>query len=301
MVELMFIEFLDRAGRVTQRLRLDTLPLQIGRAYTNDVILDDRYISPEHLRIERDADGNFVATDLATLNGTFRLPSGRRIERIRIGDDMRLRIGETELRFRAAAHAVEAAQPHVGDGGVFHSPSGAAFALALGVAYLLGLTYLHTFQKVAFVQHLAQLVPLATIVLLWALGWSVAGRVSSHRFYFVEHCAVAVLAGVVLSLLDQFTDYYAFAFNAESTGRILAWGGSLVVLTCLLYAHSRVCGAEGSRRLLMRTGGIALLIIGLGSLARYAERNDVTQVPSLLKPPAFRLARARSVDEFLDH
>ncbi|HVM96685.1 MAG TPA: FHA domain-containing protein [Candidatus Acidoferrales bacterium] len=300
MVAVGFIEVLDRGGRVVQRVRLESFPLSIGRAYCNDVILEDRYVSPQHLRIDRDDEGNLIAEDLSSLNGSYRLPSGRRIERVRLIDDARLRVGQTELRFRASGHEVDEAQPYAGDDGLFKSPGRAAIAVALGAAYLMGLVYLHSFQKIALLRQMAQLVPLTTIILLWALAWSVAGRVSSQRFHFVEHCAVAVLAGVALSILDQITDYVAFAFNAESSGRFVAWGGSFVVLSGLLYAHSRLCAAESSRRLFMRTTGVALLVMSLTGLVRFAESNEITLVPSLLKPPGFRVTRARSIDEFLE-
>ena len=53
-----FLEVLDRAGHVVQRIPVENQPVLIGRAYENDVILDDPYLSPVHLRVYTSA-GNY--------------------------------------------------------------------------------------------------------------------------------------------------------------------------------------------------------------------------------------------------
>ena len=63
------LEVLDRRGRPLQRLRVETLPLTIGRDLGNDVQLDDPYVCPQHARIVRDPDGRLVVEDLSSVNG----------------------------------------------------------------------------------------------------------------------------------------------------------------------------------------------------------------------------------------
>ena len=48
---VIFAEVLDRRGQVRQRVRVERFPLTIGRAYSNDLILDDRYGCPQHARV----------------------------------------------------------------------------------------------------------------------------------------------------------------------------------------------------------------------------------------------------------
>ena len=77
---------------------LDTHPLTIGRAATNDVPLPgDDYASTRHARIEPRRDGIWVE-DIGSTNGTF--VNGIRVTRERrlaAGDVVR--VGETDLRF----------------------------------------------------------------------------------------------------------------------------------------------------------------------------------------------------------
>ena len=80
----MWIEVLSRNGDVVARERIDTAEARVGRAFDNDVVVDDPHVAPHHLRIHRGEDGELVAEDLNSLNGLFpehgadRVGQGRR-------------------------------------------------------------------------------------------------------------------------------------------------------------------------------------------------------------------------------
>jgi FHA domain len=79
-------------------VRLDSSPLTVGRATSNDVALPgDEYVSSRHARFEPRRDGVWLE-DIGSTNGTF--VNGIRVTRERKltpGDVVR--IGETDLRF----------------------------------------------------------------------------------------------------------------------------------------------------------------------------------------------------------
>ena len=81
MAPLGYIEVLDAKNRVTQRFALDALPVTIGRAYSNRIILDDPFVSPKHLAIVSDDGGRLRADDLDSLNGLRASPNGKRVKR----------------------------------------------------------------------------------------------------------------------------------------------------------------------------------------------------------------------------
>ena len=64
MAALGYIEILDAKGNVTERVRIDSLPVHIGRAYSNHVVVDDPYVCPAHLTIEQNEQGDLIARDL---------------------------------------------------------------------------------------------------------------------------------------------------------------------------------------------------------------------------------------------
>ena len=57
MDEVIWVEVLSRHRAVVSRHRCTGRVVRIGRAYTNDVVLDDPYVAPEHAIIVRDEDG----------------------------------------------------------------------------------------------------------------------------------------------------------------------------------------------------------------------------------------------------
>ncbi len=70
----------------------------IGTAADADVVLTDQYMSSRHAVI-RHEDGVFIIVDLDSTNGTY--VNDSRISKEEIIDNDRVRIGRTELRFKA--------------------------------------------------------------------------------------------------------------------------------------------------------------------------------------------------------
>ena len=103
---VMWIEVLSRHGDVAARERIEGAEARIGRAFDNDVVVDDPYVAPHHLRIFRGADGELVAEDLGTLNGLYREHGAVRVPRLALATEPGIRIGRTILRVHDAAHPV---------------------------------------------------------------------------------------------------------------------------------------------------------------------------------------------------
>ena len=97
---LIIIEVLDKSGEVKERSRHEHFPVRIGRSYQNEIILDDDYISPNHLSIEVDGEGFLQVRDLNSENGAFLLPSSNRITQVPVKEETLLRVGHTTIRIR---------------------------------------------------------------------------------------------------------------------------------------------------------------------------------------------------------
>ena len=69
MAPLGYIEVLDSKGNVLERRPIDYFPIHIGRAYNNEVVIDDPYVCPAHVAIELDDRGSLIARDLTASMG----------------------------------------------------------------------------------------------------------------------------------------------------------------------------------------------------------------------------------------
>jgi hypothetical protein len=81
--------------------------VRLGRAASNGIVVDDQYVSGEHLELRRTAEG-WDIVDLGSRNGTF--VNGERVSRKSLGHLTRVRLGhpggvELLLRVPALAHA----------------------------------------------------------------------------------------------------------------------------------------------------------------------------------------------------
>src|SRR5512136_962304 len=100
MGKIVFVETLDKRGNIRERVKVDSFPATVGRGYANAVIVDDRLVNAEHLRLSLDSEGCMIVEDLDTVNGTWLSESRDRIQQYRVpaGGEAVIRIGQTVLR-----------------------------------------------------------------------------------------------------------------------------------------------------------------------------------------------------------
>lgn len=305
MDELIVVEVLDRAGRVAERARITAFPACIGRAYDCAVIVDDPYVSPHHLAIERDAEGRLCVVDTQSDNGVYLSTHGRCITRETLMDDTVLRIGHTQLRLRRAGVAVagtlidqrngEAGGRFVNRGSMF-----AALLLVSAAALFVQMSW-NTYTQPKPAQLLFYVFVTLLVVLTWAGAWALASRVFTHRSAFFAHGVIATLALLAWMVYDILLEYYRFALAAGLSADILNYAGAFVLLTGLFAAHLHFSSAHKPRPRLVLGSAIAGILIGLGMLTHYISSMEFTALPEfdgVLKPPGFRLSASHDLERF---
>ncbi|NCT68549.1 MAG: FHA domain-containing protein [Rhodanobacteraceae bacterium] len=290
-----WIEVLTPSREVALRQRVAGPTLTVGRAWDNDLVLDDPHVAAHHLRLTRDADGAWRAEDLGSVNGLF-VDDVRVSAPVELAAASVLRIGQTQLRLRTSAEPVPAERPL--------ARGRPAWPLALaGLAATSALTLLELWLaetgEPKLLRYLAPALANAGLLLVWALGWSVLTRVFDGRLRFGLHLLV-VCAGVVLyQAWEQLAALgaYALAWTALArTPTVVAW----LLFAAVCYAHLRVLGPARLRLKALATAALAVLGITLHSLSESEARTNSGQVATLqrLAPPVLRLAPARSAEAF---
>ena len=162
--ESVWLEILSRHGDVVARHRCAAREMRVGRAYDNDIVLDDPYVAARHLRIFRDERGDWIAEDIGSVNGLFADRDKRRQQRIVLDADRPVRIGHTYLRIRGSAHRVPPER-------VIETSTGALFIALIVTVAVLGLEALGLWLQETGEPRLPRYVlPLLTLPLI------VAGR-----------------------------------------------------------------------------------------------------------------------------
>ncbi|HXZ48536.1 MAG TPA: FHA domain-containing protein [Usitatibacter sp.] len=294
---VMWIEVLSRHGEVAARERIEGPEARVGRAFDNDVVVDDPHVAPHHLRIFRAEDGELVAEDLGTLNGLYPEHGAHRVQRLPLAKEPGIRIGRTTLRVHDAAHAVAAER-------LLTPPRAhAAWAAALGgalLAALLALQWLNLTAEPSANLILLPLLGFTTVVVLWSGLWALLSRVFFGQARFALQLRIALTACIVLVAWEQAAGALSFGLawrGLDEYEALGAWG--LLAATC--YAHLQ---AIGPRHMRIALGVIAALIVA-GATMQYAGKSEESrflgQEATLgeLRPPGFRLRALSSDDDFL--
>ncbi len=288
MEEVVWIEVLSRSREVIARHRCLGSDIRIGRAYDNDLVLDDPYVAPQHLRIWRSEAGSWVAEDVGTANGLY-LDHGRdKFGWLELDGNRPIRVGHTYLRIREAGHAVAPERTYQSHSRVW------PVLVALGVllaAIDAGSIWLGETSEPKLSPYLVSVLTVAVLLAAWTAAWSVLSRIFSGQARFERNFLIALSGLVVYSLYREFADAATFAFSWRGLAAYRYVGiWSLLAAVCFLHLRE-----VSPTRLKLKAGlVVALLAIGIGvQLLNQSElRTGIDRQATALRllPPGFRLA-----------
>ncbi len=300
----MILEQLDPRGRVTHRMRLPATPITVGRAYDNDVILDDPYVEPHHLRIAPNEDGRIDFIDLSSVNGTWDQRLHWRVVSGVVRSGLELRVGRTVLRFAGPELAVPAAIPDpAAKAGVEHyllNPRVAALFMVVAVAAAGTEAYLASsgdFTGTEFITPgLAGLLAGA----IWAGCWAFANRLVAHRFRFLAHLgwvSLIAIGGLLVQLGAQWLEFFLPNARVEWLGLAADFGLGAALLAGHLWLVTEWPAKRRWRTAALATAVVAT-VVGLLASDQVVAKKEGPAGGETLKPVSGRLVPARTIDEF---
>ncbi len=311
----LIVEVLDaRSDDVRAWHRLAGERLSLGRAYDNDVVLDDPYVEAHHARIERDGTGTFVLRDLGSVNGLVGADGVRRPE-LPTTPGTTARVGHTTIRFQDSEAPLAAAIPDRRGPRTglrlpawVDTPVGQLGISAGALVVILWLSWLGTYQRSATSELTDLALGLMFALILWAGIWSVAGRIVTHRFRFLGHLAIAFAVLAVLVVWDAVSEWIAFVVPDNPVSKPLGIAVVLLLIGVLVAGHLTLASAMSRRRRWTAAGVTCVILLVIGTAATLAERkpfSDVPQFAATLKPlptsllPTHRLASFSAVERDL--
>jgi hypothetical protein len=292
-----FVEILARNGDVLHRHKVAALPIRIGRAYDNEIILDDAHSAASHAIVETDQHNQVILRDLGSKNGTIH--KGRRQTSITLDGDTVVRLGHTRLRVRPSDFPVAA---EIADT-TMHSWEGATPAtigLVLIAIFSCLETWLSDVEPFALIRYLLVLASSLAAGLLWAGVWALANRLFGTHARLGRHLFILGSALAVVGLWRGGSAVLAYAWSAESLTRY----GNLVTLAiacAMIFFHLITIKPHHPRRFLIATTVMLLAgsgLVVLSNLQSTGRASDELYM-SVLLPPEVRHSDNRSVDQFL--
>jgi hypothetical protein len=304
MATLGYLEVLDPKGRVSQRFPVQSLPLTLGRAYTNHVILDDPFVCPEHLTIGYDENGRLQARDVGTVNGLREIVGGQPVPSLLLASGTEFQIGHTHLRYCDTAHAVAPAEiDRAGMIKWFTSPAVALVSGFVLLAVILVNSFFGSYERLNIARSLSEALMTFSMVLVWAGLWALVSRIVLNRFHYGQHFVLACAAIIVSLMVGTAAEWIEFIFPASQALWVIAIVGSGFILGTLVYGHLGLASSMWLRSRLWAGLAVSVAVIGLGVMADYDNRSSfstVMEYSAILKPIEPALLPATTMDRFID-
>ena len=292
-----WIEVLSRLHHdVAARHKFSDVPITIGRAYDNDVVVDDPHVAAHHLRITRGENGNLIAEDLGSINGLYVDRARKRTKEVTLDAGHELSIGATVVRVRTATHEVPAEQPMLR--GLPYWPS--AVLCIAGVFALAALDlWLSETNEPKAIRYFTPLLILTAAIFVWTTVWSVLTRVFIGRPRFGLHFLIVAAGLLGYSVYSQLAEMGAFAWSwtaLANSSYVVAW----LFLGGIVFAHLLVVNRA---RLPMKVI-VAVILVAAGIAMQTLKQSEYRSTygqPALLgrlEPPALRLVSPQPEQAF---
>lgn len=291
-----FIEILNTSGEVLSRQQCPGLPIRIGRAYDNDIILDDPHTAAEHALIELNQEGLLSIRNLHSQNGIRH--QGKRDNSFRIHGDAIFHLGHTHLRVRTSDYAVA---PEILDA-VNHRWEGWPLAIvaACMISLLaLGNNWLGDIDTGKITPYIMSVFRWLGYAVLWSGIWALANRVFGGAAHFSRHLMILACGLVILFIWG----YSAITLAYSLSWTLLTRFGThidIAIVATTIYYHLRQITPRKTGRLKIICAVFTLLTSGLLLLMNYQNSDQYAEELYMheMLPPALRLSRNHSLEEF---
>lgn len=299
------IEAFDRHGALLARAPITRWPVTVGRGLDCDLVVDDPFVAPMHLCIDRTADAPDAPRVVQVQ--VLETRNGARVQRKHHGQGDRfdwpagtpIELGRTHLALRLADTpiAAEQALPEF----PWRRVATTAVLMALVAAAALGSAWLDARDASAYVKSLpGALLGLLAMLGVWSGLWAVANKVFAGHLQFWRHVRIACAMYLVADAVQLLAYGAAFAFSWEALAQ---FANVLIVLVLAggLYAHLGAMLPRKRVGLAWTVAAVVMLGVPAWLGAQWLNRMRLTDslYMSSLFPPSLRVAPAVPVDQFL--
>ncbi len=295
-----------RDRRVVREIVLPALPVTVGRAGENDVVLSDPSVSRTHARIEQADDGHLRLVDLGSRNGLH--VAGRPVGEVQVDRCLACRLGRVEIEVEPVSDA-PTVEVDVREWRRYERRRAAPrqiLSLVVGVAGVaaaelvkpsFGAPWNHARWVSLLGEALGALILLPFVAGVMLVALKAVGRPVRFADTLRVTGGLAWIAPLVSLVLQA--AYYPLPPAALQWFRgALAAAVAVVVVVTVATLRRR----PPSRRFALAWAGITLLLAAAGAWTQQlqARQSGAPTVDLLVQPPlAGHAGRATSLDEYL--
>ena len=307
-MDRLIIELLHSHGHgVEKRFVFEGGRATIGRSYSNDIILDDPFVSPEHLSVSRNGAGVHVV-DLASENGTqINGEATFQDQRAKVASGDEICIGKTRLKLVLPDHPVEPARRMdtlLGLRQLLDKRSVAITFTLLTMGVMVWVSYLEGptekfWKKDCFEIVFGYLMLAAFYAGLF--GWICYLKL--RKAYFKRHLAVCnlfSLIGLFYEMLDPFLFFWVSHFG---TMVFVKYSIQFFFLLAMFWSSLKLANTPMKWTAVAELSAVSLvfvLLIGWGAKDIRLEFSGDPAYPSHLAPYLGPFGDPKSIEDFFE-
>ncbi len=302
------IEEISRGQKLLHRHRLNKGKVTIGRGYSNDIILADPHICPEHLTISFN-NSFWQIEDQQSINGTF-LENPKEKKRaankhiVEAGDI--ISIGKSQLRILFADHKVAETirfSPFESLINLMRHPLALFLSMTLFTFVAGNISYLDQGAEFNLSQLLVNSIGISLLLALWPAGVALVSHLTKHDARIMTQLGISFAFFNLMWFSDLLENIVAFNSASGSILTILIALLPIGLAFCLFWFNCNIGFHMTAKRQLVVAASITTLLFGGSYLIQYSKKPEFSARPhydSTLMAPSFLLTSSSSVDEFID-
>ncbi len=263
--------------------------IRIGRAYNNDLIINDPFVGASHFTL-KSIDGAWVCENNDSLNGTFisSLQQGAQKAKIAeaypIASGDTIFIGKTTIHVWDINHPIATQQPLEGRSSLWFDPRKTTENLvfnfaAFGFVYYLFLSLSSWRKDDSFLQGIAATSVMLFCLVLWSALWAFITRFTKRQHRFLQHLIFSLqwaVMGVAISYLLKYIFFFVCNDGVSYAVSLAAFSGFFMFI---LNNHLNIATNLSVIKRTTISGAIALSMIFLSVLGFYATHNEFSPEP----------------------
>ncbi len=269
------VEQITRGKKVVSYVKLNSDKIRIGRAYDNDIVLQEEHVNPYHAELDIYPEDNvIVLTDLDSVNG-IKTEKGEPVKasmRVKSGDIFSL--GKTYIRVLNADHEVAPAK----EMSVLEDLAGrlnqwyfAAGAIVVFWFSLMLEAFFTRFDTVIWSKEAAQFSMASLILLFVPAVMAVSARFFKKEVRFFASCAFCFVILLLFQMSSALDEWLFFNWPESSMTMVAIEVIELVLTVSLLWGIFYLASNLTMKKI---TATSIFLVLGSWGLVFYSKQND---------------------------
>ncbi|MCU4676407.1 FHA domain-containing protein [Catenovulum sp. 2E275] len=302
----LIIQVLSRSGKVDAQHKINANQINIGRAYDNQVILEDIHVSEHHARLSFNEAGEIQIEDLNSLNHLYDHNKNQLEGKTLINSGDEFYLGKLRLKILTPDHPVASTIALTKSEATAELFSSKRLNILL-VAALLGLfglqQYLTFFGEFQLKQLFTPLIGLVVALSIWPIFWSLLSRFFKHEARFWAHCATLILTLLCSELITGLSTFIGYNTSADLGLGIQLAAEFIIVFACFRFSLYLFNQKMDSRQLWL-SFSLTCFLFSLVGLSYYAKNRDFSAVPAYsgtILPNQFLFKQSESIDTFVQN